>query len=463
LNAKLDALELPQGAAIGCVLRNQPGQIGALLGVLVGERCVVTLNPVIPDEKLADDIRRQKPPVIVANAQDWAREPVRRAAQDIGALGLLVGGEEPLAVVAGLETVGPGPHMPPQPGVAILMLTSGTTGEPKRAPLGYQQLEIQIKRSTRGDPTRKPDDPPMLRDGFGIHHSPLVHISGAWGLLLSVTSGRSLFLMEKFSVPEWREAVAKYRPAGIGGPPAVLRMILDANIPREDLASVKAIGTGTAAVSPETVDEFLKRYDIPVLSTYGATEFAGGVAGWSVPVFRKYWAAKRGAAGRLNPGVEARTVDPETFEVLPPGSSGLLELRASVVGDGATWTRTSDLARTDSDYFLWILGRNDNAIIRGGFKVRPDDVVSALHEHPAIFEASVIGLPDRRLGQIPVAAIVLRDGAAQPGDDDLAAFLRERLTSYQIPVRFKFVDELPRTPSLKVSMPMVRALFEDET
>jgi acyl-CoA synthetase (AMP-forming)/AMP-acid ligase II len=164
----------------------------------------------------------------------------------------------------------------------------------------------------------------------------------------------------------------------------------------------------------------------------------------------------------MHPGVEARTVDPQTGEPLPAGEPGVLELKSEVVGDGRGWVRTSDLARIDADHFLFILGRNDNAIIRGGFKVLPDAVVKALEAHPAVLEASVVGLPDARLGQVPVAAYVLASGADEPSPAELAGFLRERLTPYQVPVKFLRVDELPRTPSLKVSMPAVRELFAGE-
>ena len=236
-------------------------------------------------------------------------------------------------------------------------------------------------------------------------------------------------------------------------------MILDANLPKEDFASLTAMTSGTAACPPGVIDEYLRRYDLPVLTTYGATEFAGAVCGWSLANFRKYWGSKRGAAGRMHPGVEARTVHPETLEPLPTGEAGVLELRSEVVGGGADWVRTSDLARLDEDHFLFILGRNDNAIIRGGFKVMPDDVVKALEAHPAVLEASIVGLDDERLGAAPAAAYVLASGATEPTDAELAAFLRERLTPYQIPVKFLRVDDLPRTPSLKVSMPAVRDLF----
>jgi acyl-coenzyme A synthetase/AMP-(fatty) acid ligase len=113
----------------------------------------------------------------------------------------------------------------------------------------------------------------------------------------------------------------------------------------------------------------------------------------------------------------------------------------------------------DEDKFLWINGRDDNAIIRGGFKILPDDLVRALETHPAIREVAVVGLPDPRLGQIPAAAYILRAGAVAPSEAELRAFLRERLLPYQVPSQLMQVEELPRTPSLKVSQPDLKALF----
>jgi acyl-coenzyme A synthetase/AMP-(fatty) acid ligase len=274
--------------------------------------------------------------------------------------------------------------------------------------------------------------------------------------------GKPLRLLERFSVEAWRNAVKELKLKQAGGPPTALKMILDADIPKEDLASLVAITCGTAAVSPDLVDAVYERYGLPVLSTYGATEFAGAICGWSLNNFNKYWKAKRGSAGRMHPGVEARTVDPETGEPLPVDTPGILELRSPVVGDGQSWTRTSDIARVDADHFLFILGRADNAIIRGGFKVHPDEVVKALEQHASIREASVVGIADARLGHVPVAAFITIEDAPVPTAAELSAFLRERLTAYQIPVAFKHVEELPRTPSMKVSMPGVRALFEAE-
>ncbi|MEQ9661389.1 MAG: long-chain fatty acid--CoA ligase, partial [Parasphingopyxis sp.] len=104
----------------------------------------------------------------------------------------------------------------------------------------------------------------------------------------------------------------------------------------------------------------------------------------------------------------------------------------------------------------------DNAIIRGGFKVHPDDVVEILHKHPAVREAVVVGIPDKRLGSVPVAVLMLKDGADEPEIDELKTFVKERALPYQVPVQFKFADDVPRTPSLKPALPLVREMFLDE-
>jgi len=153
-------------------------------------------------------------------------------------------------------------------------------------------------------------------------------------------------------------------------------------------------------------------------------------------------------------------VDAESGDVLPAGGVGVLELKSKQIGDGQSWTRTTDLAKLDAERFLWIVGRADNAIIRGGFKVHPDEVVRAMEAHPAILEASVVGLKDPRLGQVPGAAFIVAKGEAQPTDAELVAFLKERLTSYQVPVVFKALEELPRTTSMKADQTQVKAMLQ---
>lgn len=460
LDQAFEALGLGEGAAVACALRNQPEHCAVMMGVVSGGRCLVTLNALTPDDKLAADVIAARAPVLVAAAEDWARLALRAAAAEIGAAGVSLTRDsiQPVKLVEGLERVGPGPHQASLPDVAILMLTSGTTGAPKRVPLKMSVLERQLIEAQGG--VRPADAPEPSHVGAGIMAASIVHIGGVWGVLGSAMARRPICLMEKFNVAEWRAAVAEHKPAAGGAPPAALRMILDADIPREELASLTSLGAGTAPLDPEIVDEFLRRYDLPVLSNYGATEFAGGVASWSLRAFREHWATKRGAVGRVHRTTEARVVDPKTGAVLPFGEEGVLELRGFATGDEGAWTRTTDRAVLDADRFLWIKGRADNAIIRGGFKIHPDEVVAVLEQHPAVREAAVVGIADRRLGQVPVAAVILKSGATAPSTKALAEWVHGRLMAYCTPVEFRFVDDLPRTPSMKVSAPGVKELFE---
>ena len=120
--------------------------------------------------------------------------------------------------------------------------------------------------------------------------------------------------------------------------------------------------------------------------------------------------------------------------------------------------RTTDLARIDTDGFLWILGRADQAIIRGGFKVLPDDVRAALETHPGVLGASVVGRADERLGETPVAMIELRHGESVT-DAELIEYLRARLAPYEIPSEIAIVETIPRTPSGKADLSAVRRHF----
>jgi acyl-CoA synthetase (AMP-forming)/AMP-acid ligase II len=178
-----------------------------------------------------------------------------------------------------------------------------------------------------------------------------------------------------------------------------------------------------------------------------------------LPDHKRYAAAKRGAVGRLNPGIDGRVVDPESGVALPAGEIGVLELKGPQVADGKTWVRTTDLAVVDEDRFLWIRGRTDDAIIRGGFKIQPADIVRVLEAHAAVREAAAVGMPDARLGQVPVAAYVARTGVPAPDEAALTDYLRARLLPYQMPTRLLRLDDLPRTDSMKVSRPKLLELF----
>lgn len=465
IEAALDSLGLPADARIGVMLRNRPGHIAAILAVLSGDRCLVTLNPVLPDDRLFADLSSLDLPVVIADESDAVRPKLAEC--------LAASGTALLAIGARLEGVrlaasggGRSGAVPTLPGVAIEMLTSGTTGTPKRVALSRAAFEASFSEFTRYEKGREFADQPQLRSGVTMVNNPLTHIGGIYGCIGALMSGRKICLLERFTVEGWVEAIRRNRPRVAGAVPSALRMLLEADVDPDDLSSLTALISGTAPLSPELVDAVLDKYGIPVLANYGATEFAGAVAGWTLDDFRAHWQNKRGSAGRVHANVAARIVDPETGAELPHGEEGLLELKGDQLGpahriEGGTWLRTTDRAVLDDDGFLFIRGRADNTIIRGGFKVQPDDVVKALHQHPAVREAAVIGVPDERLGAVPAAAVILKDGFRPPDIDGFRTFLRERLIAYQVPVHFRFVEDFPRTPSMKPSAPGLRALFEE--
>ena len=243
-----------------------------------------------------------------------------------------------------------------------------------------------------------------------------------------------------------------------GVQPAVIRMLLDADVPKEDLASLDFLISASGPLDPETRDEFEARYRIPVKLAYGATEFAGSLCAWTPEMDREFGAAKRNSVGRALPDTALRIVDQDTGAELPTGERGLLEAKITSMDDD--WIRTTDVASIDEDGFVTLHGRADGAINRGGFKILPETVRGVLISHPAVRDACVVGVPDARLGQVPFAAIEAVPGEPVPSEDELKDLIRQSLPVYNVPVAFAVVDELPRNPALKVSLPAVAALYE---
>lgn len=441
---------------VGIVLRNCPEAVAALLTVVSSRDVVLSLNPIQPLSELVADVEFLRPPVIVAARQDWSKD-LSEAARRAGCVGISIdAAAELVEYVQGCVQLGGGPYYKSDPGTAVVMLTSGTTGPAKRVPLSYESLEasfLGVAHYQSRDALK-----PSLKSSTAVVWTPLVHISGLWSILSSFVEGRKICLMERFDVPTWVARVEEHRPKTASLPPTAMRMVLDAEVPKSALASLRSVRSGTAPLDPALKSEFQSRYGIPVLVVYGATEFAGAVAGWTIRDHERFGEEKAGSIGRAHPGVTMRVVDPETGEELPPGAIGILEAKAPQLAHPG-WVETTDLARMDEDGFIWIEGRADDVIIRGGFKVPTEAVSELLRKHPSVADASVVGIPDARLGSVPVAAVELSPDADRVTADDLLELLRSRLPPYQVPVKLQVVDALPRTPSLKVSRPAVAALF----
>jgi len=452
---------LGEGAAIAVLLRNRPSLFGAMMSVITSRRCVLTVNAIQGQQKLLEELTALRPPAIVAHADEWAIPGMRELAETVGCVAIEVSDEAslPARVLSGLTAPSEAAHHEALPGVAVQMLTSGTTGPPKRIALRLDALEKSLV-SAAGYEAKGEPDVPKLSSGVVLMPNPLVHVGGIFRGGGALYSGRRISMMERFDVDEWHKLVLRHAPKAASLVPAAIKMVLEADLPKEDLASLRMVSAGTAPLDPDTAEAFEARYGVPVLTTYGATEFAGGVAGWTLRDYKAHAASKRGSVGRANKGVSLQIVDPESGAVLPAGREGLLEVKTKQHSEATGWVRTTDLARLDADGFLWVVGRADGAINRGGFKLLPAQVEKVLATHPSVAEASVVGVPDERLGEVPVAAVVLRPGEPSVGTTELEHYAAEHLTGYQRPVRYRIVDALPRTPSMKVSQPEVRRLFE---
>lgn len=447
---------------VGIIARNRIGHVAALLSLLSRRRAVVMLHAYQAPENLAKELRSLRLVAVIADRQDWAQAPIRDAVAQTGGAGIELSADTDGASVnllPGLERVGAGPFHSSPPDTAIEVLTSGTTGAPKRVAVSYAMLgqsindaALAIKQGgAAGDGRHEPF----------IQFFPLGNISGLYGLLLSAVVGRPLILMEKFSLDGWLDAVRTHRLSTyVTLPPAGIRALMDANVPRVDLASLTSLRCGSAPLDPELQAAFEQRYGVPILIQYGATEFCGVIANWTLADHRDFALTKRGSVGRARPGVELRVVDVESGAVLPAGQLGQLSVRLERMGGG--FVLTNDLAFVDADGFVFLKGRADGVIIRGGFKLFPDSIAAELKRHPSVREAVVVGVADQRLGEVPVAAVELRSGASAPAPGELETLVRERLSPQHVPVRSVVVKELPRNGSLKIDRGVLKRMLTEQ-
>jgi long-chain acyl-CoA synthetase len=457
LAALIDASGAQPQAPIALVARNRPSAIAALLGLIARGRTICMLYAYQAGAALARDAERIRPAVLVAAREDFSDELISvLREQGTAAIAL---SEMDASALPGLEQSRVEAMVQSAPPPRIELLTSGTTGPPKRFAIGFDLIArhfvgsslMQASAGPAGSGTAA-EPPPFLL------FMPLGNISGVYTTIPVMLKGQRAVLLERFTVSAWHEHVLRYRPQVSGLPPAGVQMVLDADVPPADLASIRSLGTGAAPLDPTAHRAFEERYGIPILLSYGATEFAGPVTAMTAELHAQWGKQKFGSVGRPIAGAQLRVIDPDTGKVLPSGQEGILEV--TVPRMGPEWIRTSDIAVIDEDGFLFHRGRADGAIMRGGFKLLPETIERALLLHDAISAVAVLGLPDQRLGQVPAAAIQLKPGVDRPELADLEAHLRRHVYATHIPVAWRIVEELPRTPSLKIDRPAVRRLFE---
>ena len=445
-------------APIGWVARNRPTAIAAFASLVMHGRMVVPLRPKPTSATFREELSAQKLQAIVGDAEDWADAGVIAAAAQSGTLGICVAGldQGDITLVPGLTRIGPGPHRAPMPGYVLERLTSGTTGSPKRIPV-LESVLVPSLQSGEQNARQTESRELRLKSSPAILLKPFSHAGGLFGLLLALYQARPMVLFEKFVAQDWAAAVTRYKPKSASLVPAMIQMILEADIPRDALSSLKAIRAGTAPLDPEMQARFEDTYGVPILIDYGAAEFIGGIAGWTLDDHRQFVTVKRGSVGRARPDVQLKVVDAESNAPVPTGQSGILLIKCDRFGPD--WFRTNDLASLDSDGFLFLQGRADDAINRGGFKILPEEVATIIKRYPGVRDAAVVAKPDSRLGQVPIAAVEMAPGSTAPSSAALEAFTRQHLTAYMVPKEFIFVDALPRTASMKISRPDLKRLL----
>ncbi|MFC4593184.1 class I adenylate-forming enzyme family protein [Sphingobium tyrosinilyticum] len=446
--AQLEAAGCPPSAKVGIIIRNRLAHAAAVVGLLAHRRSISFVYPFLPATAIADNIDSLGAAAILADEQDWPN--FRKAAEQAGCAGIALADidAEP-RLVEGLEKCTRTSFDDALPDGGIEVLSSGTTGTPKRIPMPLKLLE----RAVMSAPGAESGNAPSVQ----INIWPLGGVGGVCLLTGAAVNNTPLVLMERFTVDGLVDALRRHRPDTLGLNPTAIAMIMDADVSPEDMESVKSVSGGSAYLDPDLQDRFEKRYNLPILWGMGATEFCGTIVRWTPQMRADRGDSKRGSTGLPMPGVEIRAIDPESGAEVPHGAEGLLEVHCPSVRPD--WVRTTDLVMIDEDGYVFHRGRFDGAIVRGGFKILPERVVDVLRQHPAVVDASVVGIPDARLGAVPVAAVELSQSAGIVDEQALLAHLRAELPPTHVPVEIRIVDALPRTPSLKVSLNDVKKMF----
>ena len=333
---------------------------------------------------------------------------------------------------------------------ATMIYTSGTTGFPKGAMITHANLYSNVPGIIEAFHL----DENMIR----VSVTPLFHAMGLTVNMLAVTMlGATAIIQAKLDFEEFLKANEKYRATVISGAPALHYMLAyDPRTERYDLSSWKAAISGSAPLPAEVLRKFEEKFKIPMIEGYGLTEVT--TAATSNPVFR---VRKPGSVGLPFADLEVKIFDEEDREV-PAGEVGEVVIRGPAVMKGyynnpeATaetlkggWLHTGDLGKVDEEGYVYILDRKKDMIICSGYNVYPREIEELLHTHPGVLEAAVIGIPDPKRGESPMAFIIPRPGT-KVTEPELIQFCRDNLAAYKAIKAVKFMEEFPRNPNRKV-------------
>jgi acyl-CoA synthetase (AMP-forming)/AMP-acid ligase II len=334
---------------------------------------------------------------------------------------------------------------------ALILFTSGTTGLPKAVGITSRQLTRRIRGISA--PFRVDAKPSV-----GMMCVPFFHVGGALGTLGGLYSGNTSVVQKRFDAGEWLRLVSQHRVTTTFMVPTMLQRILDhPDFAGTDLTPLVAIAYGAAAAPISLVRKAMAALPhVAFANVFGQTETLGAYTTLMPDDHRD--PARVGSVGRPLPGVEVRVVDPDTGNDVEAGSVGELWVNTTQnVTEG--WLHTGDLARQDSDGYIFPSGRLSDTINRGGEKFGPIEVEEALRSHPAVSDVAVAGIIDDELGQRVGAAVV---ACAAVTLDELRSHCRELIAYFKLPERLAIVDHIPYNSTGKVNRRQLAALIAND-
>jgi long-chain acyl-CoA synthetase len=445
----LQAHGLEPGDRVGLVSPNVPAFPLAFFGTLLAGGVVVPMNPLLKGREIEYYVNDSGMKLIVG--WDGGGSAVGDAASATGIEAIVVGAgglsSEQLEGVTPIE----GSVDREDDDTAVILYTSGTTGQPKGAELTHANLSTNASTTVRT----------LLESSDGdvvMGCLPLFHVFGlTCGLNASVISGSCLALLPRFDPKKALETIQQSKVTIFEGVPTMYSAMLHVDDRDSyDTSSLRLCISGGSAMPVEVMRSFEDAFGCMILEGYGLSE-TSPVASFNLPDRER----KAGTIGLPVDGCEIKLLDDDGKEVAQ-GEVGEIAIRGENVMKGywgrpeATeesipdgWFRSGDLAKQDEEGYLTIVDRKKQLIIRGGYNVYPREIEEALYEHPAVAEAAVVGIKHSELGEEVGAAIALAPGQ-NVSEDDLRDFAKERVAAYKYPRHVWFVDELPKGPTGKI-------------
>jgi long-chain acyl-CoA synthetase len=332
---------------------------------------------------------------------------------------------------------------------AVILYTSGTTGQPKGAELTHDNLTRNAAISVDG---HEIGDDDILFGGL-----PLFHTFGQTCCMnAAAVAGATLTLLARFDPAKALEIIQRDQVTHFAGVPTMHAALLH-HPGREDYdtSSLRRIISGGASLPGEVLRGVEEAFGVVILEGYGLSETS------PVASFNSVDKRRVGSIGLPVEGVEMKVVDDDDNEVatgevgeivikghnIMKGYLGRPDATEEAIHDG--WFHSGDLGKVDEDGFFFIVDRKKDMIIRGGYNVYPREIEEVLYEHPAVREAAVVAVPDEEWGEEVGAAVALKEGE-EIDVEALRSYVKEQVASYKYPRRLWFVEELPKGPTGKV-------------